>query len=440
MVEYEEASMIDIYTDGACSGNPGPGGWGALLRMGDAETELCGGEPATTNNRMELLAVIEALQSLTKPAKARVYTDSQYVQKGISEWIHSWKQRGWKTAGKESVKNEDLWRRLDVLASSHQLEWHWVRGHNGHPENERADALARAGLEQARLAGKPISGSIAVPVSVQPDLSAHEDDSSVSARPILDIQHATVYLGENCVFSDLSFAFHEGEHAAVLGPNGSGKSTLLKLLSGEVHAIPKDETRIVLFGDERWNVWDVRKQIGVVSHDLHRDYLICAEGLNVVLSGFYASNDTYEHQQFSKTQMTRAYEVMQELGIESLAGRRFGHLSTGEQRRFLLGRALVHDPPVLVFDEPTSGLDPKACFHYLDLLRAQIAKGKTVLLVTHHLHEIPPDIDRVVLLKEGRILADGPKSALLTNERVSRLFDCNMTLVQAHGWYQALPG
>ena len=424
--------MLDIYTDGACSGNPGPGGWGVLLRNGDTETELCGGEPSTTNNRMELLAVIEALQSFTQPVTARVYTDSQYVQKGISEWIHSWKRRGWKTAGKEAVKNEDLWRRLDHLASSHNLEWHWVRGHNGHPDNERVDALARAGLEQARRKKQPIMGRVAP----QTQVPAQPADSS----PILNIQHATVYRGDTCVFADLSLMLREGEHAAVLGPNGSGKSTLLKLLSGEVHAMPKDETRMALFGDAHWNVWEVRRQIGIVSHDLQRDYLICAEGLNLILSGFYASNDTYEYQEFSKTQLTRAYELIREFGIESLAGRRFGHLSTGEQRRFLLARALVHDPPVLVFDEPTSGLDPKACFQYLDLLRAQITKGKTVLLVTHHLHEIPPEIERVIFLKEGKILADGQKSALLTNDQVSTLFESKMTLVQAKGWYQVMPG
>ena len=242
------------------------------------------------------------------------------------------------------------------------------------------------------------------------------------------------------MFSDFSFALHEGEHVVILGPNGSGKSTLLKLLSGEVHAMPTNETRMALFGEERWNVWDLRKRIGIVSHDLQREYLICAEGLNVILSGFYASNDTYEYQQFSKTQLTRAYEVMQELGIMALAGRRFGHLSTGEQRRFLLGRALVHDPPVLVLDEPTSGLDLQACFQYLDLLRAQITTGKTVLLVTHHLHEIPPEIDRVIFLKDGKVVADGAKSALVTSDRVSRLFDSKLTLVQANGWYQALPG
>ncbi len=430
--------MIEIYTDGACSGNPGPGGWGALLRIGSAETELCGGEPATTNNRMELLAVIEALQSLAQPVEARVYTDSQYVQKGISEWIHSWKRRGWKTAGKEPVKNEDLWRRLDALASGHKLEWHWVRGHNGHPENERVDALARAGLEQSRSAGKKVGGPVAATAPVTTPVK--ERSAIAHSRPILDIQHATVYRGDTCVFSDFSFAMQEGEHAAIVGPNGAGKSTLLKLLAGGVHPLPLDETKISLFGEEGGSVWEVRKRLGLVSHDLQRDYLICAEGLNVILSGYYASNDTYEYQEFSEAQIARAREVMKELGVESLAGRRFGHLSTGEQRRFLLGRALVHDPSVLVLDEPTSGLDLKACFQYLDLLRAQIRKGKTVLLVTHHLHEIPPEIERVVLLKEGQIVADGSKANLLTDINLSRLFDQPVTLVRANGWYQALPG
>jgi iron complex transport system ATP-binding protein len=197
--------------------------------------------------------------------------------------------------------------------------------------------------------------------------------------------------------------------------------------------------RMRLFGEERRSVWDARKRIGIVSHDLQRDYFIGAEGLNVVLSGFYASNDTYGYQEFAQGQIARAHLVMQELGIESLAGRRFGQLSTGEQRRFLLGRALVHDPPVLVLDEPTSGLDPKACFHYLDLVRTQIHQGKTILLVTHHLHEIPPEIERVVLLKAGTIVADGRKATLMTDEHLSRLFDRPVTLVHANGWYQALP-
>lgn len=142
--------MVEIYTDGACKGNPGPGGWGALLRYGGQEKELFGGEPLTTNNRMELLAVIRALQALRRPARVRVHTDSQYVQKGISEWIKGWKARGWKTADRKPVKNEDLWRELDALVAGHEVRWQWVRGHAGHPENERADALANRGVASLR--------------------------------------------------------------------------------------------------------------------------------------------------------------------------------------------------------------------------------------------------------------------------------------------------
>jgi ribonuclease HI len=138
---------VEIFTDGACKGNPGPGGWGALLRYGKTEKELCGGERLTTNNRMELLAVIRALESLKRRCAVKLHTDSQYVQKGISEWIINWKKRGWKTAGKQPVKNEDLWRELDQLAAQHHIEWIWVKGHAGHDGNERADALANKGCE-----------------------------------------------------------------------------------------------------------------------------------------------------------------------------------------------------------------------------------------------------------------------------------------------------
>lgn len=141
---------VTIYTDGACSGNPGPGGWGALLRSGSHEKELSGGEASTTNNRMELMAVIEALNALKKPVRAVVYTDSQYVQKGISEWIHGWKRKGWKTAGGDPVKNVDLWQALDAAARVHEVEWRWVKGHAGHPENERADRLAREAIPARR--------------------------------------------------------------------------------------------------------------------------------------------------------------------------------------------------------------------------------------------------------------------------------------------------
>lgn len=259
-------------------------------------------------------------------------------------------------------------------------------------------------------------------------------------HPILDIQHATVYRGDTRVFADLSFALHEGEHAAIVGPNGAGKSTLLKLLAGEVHPVPLDETSIRLFGEEQWNVWDVRQRLGIVSHDLQHQYMDQVTGLKVILSGFYSSIGIYGHQDYSYAQIARADELSKEMGVGSLKDRRFGEMSTGEQRRCLLGRALVHDPTALVLDEPTSGLDLTATFHYLDLVRTHMRKGKTLLLVTHHIHEIPPEVERVVFLKQGKILQDGAKRAVFTDTNLSMLFDCPVELAHSNGWYQALPG
>jgi ribonuclease HI len=142
-----DSKIVEIYTDGACKGNPGVGGWGALLRYAGREREIFGGEKLTTNNRMELLAAIRALESLKRPCKVHLHTDSQYVQKGISQWLDSWKVRNWRTSNRKPVKNEDLWRLLDSLAQQHEIEWCWVRGHSGHIDNERADQLANHGVE-----------------------------------------------------------------------------------------------------------------------------------------------------------------------------------------------------------------------------------------------------------------------------------------------------
>ena len=152
-------NQVEIYTDGACKGNPGPGGWGAVLLAGAARKELCGGELGTTNNRMELQAVIEALGALKRPCDVALYLDSEYVRKGITEWIHSWKAKGWRTAAKQPVKNVELWQRLDQLVhqSGHRIAWHWVKGHAGNPGNERDDALANLGVEKA-LAGRSSAG------------------------------------------------------------------------------------------------------------------------------------------------------------------------------------------------------------------------------------------------------------------------------------------
>ena len=146
---------VTIFTDGACSGNPGPGGWGAILIARGAEKEICGGEAQTTNNRMELTAAIRALQALTRPCRVELHTDSQYLRQGVAEWMVNWKRRGWRTADNKPVKNEDLWRELDEARARHDVDWRWVKGHAGHPLNERADALARRGLEAQRAESAP---------------------------------------------------------------------------------------------------------------------------------------------------------------------------------------------------------------------------------------------------------------------------------------------
>ena len=147
--------LVDIFTDGACSGNPGPGGWGAILRYGEVEKELSGGEPLTTNNRMELMAAIAALEALKRPSTVRLYTDSAYLRNGIMQWLKGWKRNGWKTADKKPVKNVDLWQRLEAALGEHRIEWIWVKGHAGHPENERADELARNAIAAIRKDAAP---------------------------------------------------------------------------------------------------------------------------------------------------------------------------------------------------------------------------------------------------------------------------------------------
>ncbi len=151
--DSREPSTVEIYTDGACRGNPGPGGWGAVLRYNGHEKKLWGGEAHTTNNRMELTAAIRALEALRRPCRVRLTTDSQYLKKGLTEWLPNWKRRGWKTAGKKPVKNADLWQELDRLAARHEIEWHWVRGHTGHEGNELADELANRGIDELEQKG-----------------------------------------------------------------------------------------------------------------------------------------------------------------------------------------------------------------------------------------------------------------------------------------------
>ena len=257
---------------------------------------------------------------------------------------------------------------------------------------------------------------------------------------IIDFQNITVFQGRNKVLDEFSLTIDESQSTVILGPNGSGKTTLLKLLNRELYIVEEENSSLKIFEKERWNVDDLRSNLGVVSQHLQYGYSSSAIGLYVVLSGFYSSDGIWQHQKFDETKLSRANEVMDLLSITDLQDREFSNMSTGEQRKFLLARSLVNDPAVLVFDEPTSGLDMSTCFQYLEIIRELIGMGKKVILVTHHIHEIPPEVTRVILLKEGRVVEDGDKDQILTDTNLTNLFDWPIRVIQENGYYQAIPG
>jgi iron complex transport system ATP-binding protein len=255
---------------------------------------------------------------------------------------------------------------------------------------------------------------------------------------IFEMKNITVYQGNIRVFRNLSLEIPLGCNTVILGPNGAGKTTLLKLLS--CHLYPDAAKGCIrIFGQEQWDVWELRCQLGIISHDLQHEYLSSDRGMDIILSGHYSSIGTHGHQLFSKAKLEKASQVMKKLEINQLKKRLFSEMSTGEQRRFLLGRALIHDPKVLVLDEPTSGLDIDSCFQYLGIIRNLIKDGKTIILVTHHLHEIPPEISRVIFIKKGKIIADGSKKELLKSGKLSNLFSTPVQVLAANGFYQVVP-
>ncbi len=257
---------------------------------------------------------------------------------------------------------------------------------------------------------------------------------------IIDFQNVTVFQGRNKVLDDFSLTIDESQSTVILGPNGSGKTTLLKLLNRELYIVEEKNSSLKIFEKNRWNVDELRSNLGVVSQHLQYGYSSSAIGLYVVLSGFYSSDGIWQHQEFDKSKLDRAKEVMDLLSITHLKDREFSTMSTGEQRKFLLARSLVNDPAVLVFDEPTSGLDMSTCFQYLEIIRELISMGKKVILVTHHIHEIPPEVTRVILLKEGRVIEDGDKDQILTNTNLTNLFDWPIRVIKENGYFQAMPG
>ena len=255
---------------------------------------------------------------------------------------------------------------------------------------------------------------------------------------IIDLQNITVFQGRNKVLDNFSLTIDESQSTVILGPNGSGKTTLLKLLNRELYIVENPKSSLKIFEKDKWNVDDLRSNLGVVSQHLQHGYSESAIGLYVVLSGFYSSDGIWQHQKFEDEKLNRAQEVMDLLSISDLQDRAFSSMSTGEQRKFLLARSLVNDPAVLVFDEPTSGLDMSTCFQYLEIIRELISMGKKVVLVTHHVHEIPPEVTRVILLKEGKIIDDGNKDEILTNAKLTNLFDWPIKVIKENGYYQAM--
>ena len=260
--------------------------------------------------------------------------------------------------------------------------------------------------------------------------------------PLVEIRNATIWRGTTCVFEHLDLLIEQHERVAIVGPNGSGKTTLLKAINRELYPVVKPDSAFRILGRDKWNVWELRKHIGIVSQDLQQRYTPTTTALEVVVSGFHSSIGVHGTlaRRVSKEQLDAARTTLAELGIESLASKPLRAMSTGQQRRCILARALVHQPHTLILDEPTAGLDFAASFDYLDRIRRLSAAGRNILVVTHHLNEIPPEIDRVVLLQNGRIAADGHKNEVLTEERLSEVYETSIRVAEIDGYYLAYPG
>ncbi len=262
----------------------------------------------------------------------------------------------------------------------------------------------------------------------------------MDAAPYLELQSIEAYLGPRPVFENLSLRLHLGQQTVILGPNGSGKSSLIKLLSREIYPVVKPGSWLRLFGQERVNLWDLRARIGLVSPDLQASYNGRVVARDVVLSGFFGSVGLGRSQLVSDQQRQRSLELLGQLDLDAVADRPFGQLSDGQQRRLLLARALVHQPEVLVLDEPTNGLDLKAKHQLLDHLRQLVQGGTTLLLVTHQIEAIIPEMQHCLLLREGQIIGQGSCQDLLQDGPLSALFGTPLRVLEAQGYRQVLPG
>jgi len=259
----------------------------------------------------------------------------------------------------------------------------------------------------------------------------------MSATPasLLSFKRVTVMRGDRAGLEDVTLEIASGEHICILGPNGCGKSTLIKTITRECYPLVRKHSSISILGRENWNVFELRSLLGIVSPGLLASCTTDATGRDIVLSGFFSSTRIFPHHHPDPEHLTRAEAALERLGIAHLADRPVAHMSSGEAKRTLIARALAHDPRTLLFDEPGNALDIAAQLQLRDTMRALAQSGLGILLVTHHVSEIIPEIERIVLLREGRILADGPKHAVLNEEHLSRLFGATVRLHQHDGYF-----
>jgi iron complex transport system ATP-binding protein len=267
---------------------------------------------------------------------------------------------------------------------------------------------------------------------------------SAMSGPVLELINASVKKGDATVLHGLTLTIGTGEHTAILGPNGAGKSILLRLLTHEERAVARsdDSSPVRVFGDDRWNVFELRPQLGIVSADLHQRFVSGNSegrilGLTAVVSGFLASQGILRYSAITGDMRRRAAEALEKMGASHLAQRPMNEMSSGEARRVLLARALVTNPRALVLDEPTTGLDVVGRHQFMERVRAIAKEGTTLILITHHVEEIIPEIGRVILLRHGRIAGDGAKRDMLTSGRLSDAFGGPMTVVQQNGYFSA---
>ena len=257
--------------------------------------------------------------------------------------------------------------------------------------------------------------------------------------PYLELHNVSAYLGERQVFNGLNLELNLGEQTAVLGPNGAGKSALVKLISRSIYPLVEPGSSLKLFGSSTVNLWSLRRRIGLVSTDLQGQYIPQVRGLDVVLSGWFGSVGLGRDQEPTAGQRQRTWELMEKLSLVELSHEPFGQLSEGQRRRLLIARALVHKPEVLVLDEPTNALDLKAKHQLLDLLRQLAQNGTTLLLVTHQIEAIVPEISRCVLLNQGQVVGDGASSEVLQSQPLSDLFGTPLQVLEANNYRQVLP-